>query len=335
MLYVSTRNKADTYTAHVALTKKFAPDGGWFAPFRIPVYEKQEIQALKEKTFNQIIAEVLNQFFSARLTTWDIDLTIGRGNVKTLYMNHRLMVTELWHNPVGDFVYILERLRGRLKQDGDVEITPWLKTAVWIATCFAVYGQLLSEQLLDAEDRFDVVVPADDVMMPVAAQYARKMGLPIHTIICSCSGESNLWDLIRRGTVSTSSLSNDVASGIELLLYAVLGGRAAAAFTESHRNGRVFSVGETYLPVFTDGFYCTVAGDKRADSTINSFFRSNRYVIDPPAAICYSGIQDFRAGTGSGRLALLFSEHTPKDYMKQISDATGVPETVLIESVKI
>lgn len=335
MLYVSTRNSSETYTAHVALTRKKAADGGCFVPFKIPSYSEQDIKDLKEKPFNQILAEILNQFFSSRLTPWDVDLVIGRSNIKTLAMNHRLMVAELWHNPAGDFSYLYERLHGRLVQSADSEITPWFKTAVRIATCFAVYGQLLSEQILQEGAQFDVAVPADDVMCPVAVCYARKMGLPINTIICSCSSEENMWDLVKRGMISTSALTDDACTGIEALVYVVLGGLASVTFADACTNRKPYNVGEILLPDFTKGLDCTVAGEKRTLSTINSFFRSNRYIIDPYAAICYSGIQDFRSSTGSSRMTLLFSEHTPRDFSKQISEATGIPESKLQEFVKI
>ncbi len=335
MLYLSTRNSFETYTAHVSLTKKNAADGGCFAPFKIPVYSEQDIKDLQEKSFNQILADVLNQFFSARLTPWDVDLAIGRSNIKTLSMNHRLMVAELWHNPAGDYSYIFERLHARFVQLADSVITPWFKTAVRIATYFAVYGQLLSEQILQAGVEFDVAVSADDVICPVAACYARKMGLPIHTIICACSAEENMWDLVKRGTINTAVLSDDICSGIESLIYAVLGSRAAVAFADAYKNRKLYSIGEILYPDFMQGFDCTVAGEKRTLSTINSFFRSNQYIIDPYAAICYSGIQDFRSSTGSSRMTLLFSECTPRDFSKQILDATGIPESKLQEYVKI
>ena len=38
MLYVTTRNNRDAYTARRALTENRGPDGGFFVPFREPVF---------------------------------------------------------------------------------------------------------------------------------------------------------------------------------------------------------------------------------------------------------------------------------------------------------
>ena len=144
MLYISTRSEAETYTVHVALTRKLAADGGNIIPFRLPEFSYDAVRDLKNKPYNQIMADILNKFFSARLTLWDMDLCVGKSNVRTSTMSHRLMVAELWHNPAGDFLYVVERIRNRLSPQA-TESTPWLKTAVWIASFFAIYGQLLSD----------------------------------------------------------------------------------------------------------------------------------------------------------------------------------------------
>lgn len=334
MLYVSTRSEAETYTAHVALMRSYAADGGNIIPFRLPEFSFDEVRDLRNKPYNQIMADILNQFFSARLTLWDMDLCVGKSNVRTLTMSHRLMVAELWHNPVGDFSYTVDRIRNRLAPQA-TESTPWLKTVVWIASFFAIYGQLLSEGVLDESTEFDIVVSGDDLLMPVAAHYARRMGLPVNTVICSCSGESDLWDLVRRGTIGTATAESAVLSGIEGLIHAVLGAVATNSFLRVCEKRGIFHVEPLQVSAFTESFYCTVAGEKRADSTINSLFRSNRYVIDPAAAIHYSGLQDYRSGTGSGRMTLLMSEHTPMDYADQICNATGIAKNRLFEYVKL
>ena len=60
MLYVTTRNNRDAYTAQRVLRENRGPDGGLYVPFREPVFSREEIDALKEKSFHQCVAEVLN-----------------------------------------------------------------------------------------------------------------------------------------------------------------------------------------------------------------------------------------------------------------------------------
>ena len=82
MLYVTTREKYDAFTAPRTLAGDCGPDGGRFLPFQIPVFSTEEIYALKEKSFGQCVSEMLNRFFSTRLTPWDVEFSVGRHPVK-------------------------------------------------------------------------------------------------------------------------------------------------------------------------------------------------------------------------------------------------------------
>ena len=68
MLYVTTRNNRDAYTAQRVLRENRGPDGGLYVPFREPVFSREEIDALKGKSFHQCVAEVLNRLFNTKLT---------------------------------------------------------------------------------------------------------------------------------------------------------------------------------------------------------------------------------------------------------------------------
>ncbi len=76
MLYVTTRNNRDAYTAQRVLRENRGPDGGLYVPFREPVFSREEIDALKEKSFHQCVAEVLNRLFITKLTRWDVEFCV-------------------------------------------------------------------------------------------------------------------------------------------------------------------------------------------------------------------------------------------------------------------
>ena len=47
MLYVTTRNNRDAYTAQRVLRENRGPDGGLYVPFREPVFSREEIDELR------------------------------------------------------------------------------------------------------------------------------------------------------------------------------------------------------------------------------------------------------------------------------------------------
>ena len=89
------------------------------------------------------------------------------------------------------------------------------------------------------------------------------------------------------------------------------------------------------MPILSEGFFCAVAGAMRSSNTINSVYRSNQYIMDPGAAVCYGGLQDYRARTGESCITLIMSENTPMDASKEILAATGLTYEKMVEFVKL
>ena len=54
MLYVTTRDDKDAYTAHRTLHSDFAPDGGQFVPFKLPVFTEEEIKRFADGNFGHL-----------------------------------------------------------------------------------------------------------------------------------------------------------------------------------------------------------------------------------------------------------------------------------------
>jgi len=130
MLYVTTRDKRDAFTAHRAIFEEYGPDGGRYIPFSLPEFSGEEIAALKDKGFSQAVADVLNIFFSARLTGWDVDFCIGRNPIRFMQMNHRIVVAELWRNLDGQFAYVVRCLAARIWISGPPALCIWSSMTV-------------------------------------------------------------------------------------------------------------------------------------------------------------------------------------------------------------
>ena len=79
MLYLSTRNATDCYTAYRALNEAYAPDGGVYVPFRLQKFTKEELKELRTQAPCATIAQILNLFFANRWNRdrhWNIDFLI-------------------------------------------------------------------------------------------------------------------------------------------------------------------------------------------------------------------------------------------------------------------
>ena len=317
MLYVSTRNKTDSFTAHWALRNDRTPDGGVYVPFRLPDYDPQQIKQLSELSFAETVAQILNIFFPARLTGWDVEFCIGRYPVKPVAMNHRVVVAEIWHNPGATFDYAVNHLYTRICPEESVGSKPsqWAKIAIYIAILFGIYVELNRSGIPVT----DLVLPSENSFVSVAALYARHMGLPIGKVILACKNGDPVWELVQKGSVNSSC-----SVFAEHLLYLTLGyEQFERCMHECHSRGMV-QLTQEQLAALNHGLYAIVAGDDRIRSVISSVYRTSAAFFSPQTALSFGCLQDYRSHTGESRSSLLLAESSPQFSIDAISAATGL-----------
>lgn len=327
MLYITTRDDVNLSTAHRALVNENIPDGGLYAPHRFPQYTPEEVKQLKNKTFFQIVEEVLGQFFPLRM---DNNPLIGDypAFYKTLEMSHRTVIAELWHNRSGTYkdfeAYIMNRLADKVGVD--VCASEWPQIALRIAVIFALYGELLRCEHINGDQAVDISAWNDDFATPIAAVYCRKMGLPINMIICTCGSNNDIWEFIHKGTVNTAMLSSSQRNGLERLIHTTLGAEESRSFADCCSNNKTYVVDEEKVSVMNMGLFCVVAGKDRSGQVINSLFRMNTYIADNYTALSYGGVQDYRAKLGGNGVALIIAYNSPIHCLEDIFAATGLDE---------
>ena len=77
MLYVSTRNPANTYTAHRAIYEVNPPEGGMYAPFYLPKFSQEELADIRSGGCSEAVSKILNFFFGLRLSSCDVESVIA------------------------------------------------------------------------------------------------------------------------------------------------------------------------------------------------------------------------------------------------------------------
>ena len=340
MLYMSTRNKTDSFTAYRTIHNEQAPDGGKFVPFHMPALTDEQKQQFQEQTFCKTVADVLNLFFSCGLTEWDLECSIGRSPVRIAELGGRLLIAELWHNPEGSYCQIEKSIFKKLATDISFDsVCDWAKIAIRVAVIAATYFSTAVSKF----EEIDISVPVGDFTMPMAAWYARKMGLPVGTIICGCNDNSAPWDLICRGEMNTGlsvvrtqtpALDFACPSGLERLIFETLGYQEAARFAERCAGKLPYRIDvEEQLPLLNSGVKAAVIGDMRVDSTLRSLFKTDNYIADPYCAVALGAVQDHRAKSGENRTVLLFADNNPAGICDQLAGKIGITREQLLASL--
>lgn len=337
MLYVTTRTNDDAFTAARAMNMDRGADGGLFIPFHLNTFSRPQIANMAGQSFGQNVADILNLFFSTKLTGWDVDMAIGRNPVRHQTMNYRIIVSELWHNPDHRFSRVLDILAARIHPDGQIIGPPsnWVQTAVRIAILFGIFGELLKSGEITADSSVDIAVPTGSFAAPMAAWYGRKMGLPIGTIICGCNENRSLWELLHRGQMDTGAVAVEtntpeddyaIPPDLERLICETCGQMEAGNFAWSCTEGGNYIPSDASCEAIRGGMFAAVVSKDRVSSIIPSIYRTNQYVFDPYAALAYGALADYRARKGMGNRALILCERDPRQYAQTIAKASSSTE---------
>ena len=335
MLYATTRSNIQIDTPNNTLCRDFAPDGGMYVPYQLPVMEENALDSLKRLDFSDCMALVLNQLFGTKLTGWDVEFSIGRSPVRVRTQNRKVVIAETWHNLAWDFDGMAKRISALLQgcEVDTVQLTDWGKIAVRIAVLFGLIGGLSRQKLIGKNQTIDIAVDTGDFSAPIAVWYGRQMGLPIGNIICGCNENSGIWDLMHHGELNTGAAvartttpDGDFAvpPNLERLIYETLGREEALRFVQVKDGKAVYHLTEAPLDRLRSGLYPAVVGQKRMTNVIRSTFATNNYLLDPYSALAYGALQDYRAGTGELGTALILSERSPEHFKHIISKALGV-----------
>lgn len=345
MLYATTRSKSNIETAYKSIHLDCAADGGLFTPFRLTKFSPEEILALKDRSFGQNMAEILNYFFSCGLTGWDVEFAIGRTPVRFHTITRRIFVAECWHNSQWKLDYVVQLLSDRLRGgDAGAAVSNWIAVAVRIAALFATYGQLLATRQIQPDTALDVAVTTGDFAAPMAAWYAREMGLPVGNIVCGCNANGAVWDLLNHGQMATGGICAKtitpeadvvVPRNLERLVCGTLGMEENLRYLDCCRTGAIYAVAEEPLELLRKGVFAAVISDDRVKSVIHSVYRTSNYVFGPYSALAYASLLDYRAKTGESRPALLLSERSPICDREQVAKAMQVPVAELIKRINI
>lgn len=333
MLYVTTRNDVEAFTAQRALRENRSADGGMYLPFKAPQFSSDEIDAILEKSFSGCVAEVLNLLFSTKLASWDVDFCIGRYPVRLVPLRHRILMAESWHNPDWSYDHLVKNLVSYLCGEEGVP-GDWAKIAVRIAVLFGTYSELRRSGIESA----DISVVSGDFSAPISAWYAREWGLPIGNIICCCNENNTLWDLICHGQMRTNALSIPTAlpeaditlpDDLERLIYEGGGVSEVKNYLEVCRRGGMYCPADGVLAKLRKGLYVSVVSTKRIETTIPSVYRTHHYLLSAYAALAYAGLLDYCAKTGEIRHAIVLSEKSAFCDLTTVANSLGISENEL------
>lgn len=311
MRYMTTRTPEDRYTPQQALIENTASDGGLLIPHQLPHFCDDQLALFEEEGFCGAVANVLNQLLITDINAWDVGFSVGRTPIKFSGVGRKVLVAEAWHNPGLSYNYAVSGINGRIVNDRNAAVSGWSAVAIGIAYLFGMYAELLRDGKIQQTDVFDICVSDGNFTLPAAALYAKQMGLPIGKVIISSGSSSAVWDLINRGQMGTSLLQQTQKIAMERLICSTFGHEQVLSYVAACQRHGVYTVPEENLSLLPQMMFGAVVGEDRTRSIISNVFKSFDYKLSNDTAVCYGGVQDYRAKTGQGGLVVIFGTCKP------------------------
>ena len=288
-----------------------------------PVFSKDQIGELLRLSFHDCIAQVLNVLFDSRLTGADIELCAGKRPVRLRDLGQCMVILECWHTPARDESG-LNGVLARLLRGSGPENTPgdWPAVAIRAAILFASLGELYRAGMFHLGQYVDFAAVAGDLSAVMSGWYARAWGLPIKNLVCVCNENNSIWELLHQGEMRTDAVSIPtpapaadipVPAGLERLVFFCGGLEETCRFLNNLQRGQVYVPEADALEQMRRGLTVSVIGTQRVINTKAGVKRSIGYSLSSYDALCYAGVQDYRARGGGRRPCILLSQFAPEE----------------------
>ena len=196
-----------------------------------------------------------------------------------------------------------------------------------IAYYFYAYSQSVCTGTIREGDVINFVVPTGNFGNILAGYYARKMGLPIHILICATNENNVLFELIRTGvydkkrqfkTTFSPSMDILVSSNLERLIYDIGGYETVIRVYQSLLDIGEFSLYQS-LPVFDSEF----VSDSETLQTIAEVFHTNNVMIDPHTAVAQCAYNKYKQRTGDATYPVIVATASPYKFPETVRKALG------------
>lgn len=208
----------------------------------------------------------------------------------------------------------------------------WGRLAPQIAYYIYSYLTLLRREQIDKDEEINVVVPTGNFGNILAAWYAKKMGVPIHKLICASNRNKVLSDFFRSGTYDrkrefykTNSPSMDilVSSNLERLLFEVSGkdsGKLLAWMNDLSVKG-IYNVDPMTLKALQSAFVGGFADEVGISKTIREIYDRCDHVIDTHTAVGFNVYGRYFQRSGDDTKTVFVSTASPYKFVPSVMDA--------------
>lgn len=208
----------------------------------------------------------------------------------------------------------------------------WGRLVPQIVYYFSTYCDLVEQNRINLGDQINVVVPTGNFGNILAAYYAKRMGLPIKTLVCASNSNNVLTDFLKSGeynknrqffTTTSPSMDILISSNLERLLYHMSGDDDKLVnelMASLSKNGK-YEVPEELINNIQTVFDAGCCSEAEVDETIKEHFDHFGYLCDTHTAVAVKVYQNYVKETGDNISTVIDSTASPYKFSKSVLTA--------------
>ena len=210
----------------------------------------------------------------------------------------------------------------------------WGRILPQVVYYISAYCDLVREGKLTMGEKVNFCVPTGNFGDILAAYYAKRMGLPVHMLVCASNRNDVLTDFLRTGvydrnrpfhTTMSPSMDILVSSNLERLLFDLSGQNDAEVrgYMEALvRDGR-YEVSDTIKAALKEQYWGGFCGEEETAATIGRYYQDYGYLIDTHTAVAANVMEQYRAATGDKTVTVFASTASPYKFCDHVLAAIG------------
>ncbi len=192
----------------------------------------------------------------------------------------------------------------------------WGRLVPQIVYYISAYCDMYKTGAITLGEQIDVCVPTGNFGNIFACYIAKRMGLPVKTLVCASNKNNILTDFIREGVYdrnrefyATMSPSMDIliSSNLERLLYLLFGCERCAQLMSSLNCSGRYELTKEELSLIQESFvgYCT--DEEECGATVKRVYEKENRLIDTHTAVAMSSAERYMSDSEAKSAMLVVS----------------------------
>ncbi len=209
---------------------------------------------------------------------------------------------------------------------------------------FKAYSDLLKQGAIAYGDKVDFVVPTGNFGDILAGYLAKKLGLPVGTLICASNRNDVLTDFLRSGCYDrrrpfhkTLSPSMDilVSSNLERLLYLLCQDCSeVASYMKDLKEKGFYTVSQSILTKLHEEFAWGCCDDEQTKETIGRVWKEQGYLMDTHTAVAWQVADGLRGENPLVVLSTASAYKFPAAVLSALGQEPGADEFAVMERLQ-